>query len=67
LAPILERLNLSAESWLKLVHNFRRSFRRAAGTPESLMKEAQKRGCQKMHGIAHSRAIFGPPAPRSSA
>jgi hypothetical protein len=31
------------------------------------MKEAQKRGCQKMHGIAHSRAIFGPPQPRSSA
>ena len=66
LAPILERLNLSGESWLKLVHDFRRRFRRAAGTPESLMKEAQKRGCQKMHGIAHSRAIFDPP-PRSIA
>ena len=39
---ILERLNLSGESWLELVHNFRRNFRRAAGTPASLMKEAQK-------------------------
>ena len=66
LAPIFERLHLSGESWLKLVHEFRRKFRRAAGTPASLMKEAQKRGCQKMQGIIHSRAIFDPP-PRSSA
>ena len=66
LAPILERLQMSSENWLKLVHDFRRKFRRAAGTPGSLMKEAQKRGCQKMHGIVHSRAIFDPP-PRSSA
>ena len=64
--PILERLNLNGENWLNLVHDFRRKFRRAAGTPESLAKEAQKRGCQKMHGIAHSRAILGQP-PRSSA
>lgn len=66
LAPILERLQMSGESWLNLVHEFRRKFRRAAGTPASLMKEAQKRGCQKMHGIVHSRAIFDPP-PRSTA
>ena len=66
LTPILERLHLSSESWLKLVHDFRRKFRRAAGTPASLLKEAQKRGCRKMQGILHSRAIFGSP-PRSSA
>jgi|SRR5579863_8532926 len=39
LTPILERLALSSESWLLLVHDFRRKFRRAAGTPESLSKE----------------------------
>ena len=66
LAPILSRLHLSSESWLNLVHEFRRKFRRAAGTPASLMKEAQKRGCRKMQGIVHSRAIFDPP-PRSTA
>jgi hypothetical protein len=59
-------LSLSSESWLLLVRDFRRKFRRAAGTPESLMKEAQKRGRQKMQGIAHSRAIFNSP-PRSTA
>jgi hypothetical protein len=66
LAPVLERLQLSHESWLNLVHDFRRKFRRAAGTPESLAKEARKRGCQKMQGIVHSRQIFNPP-PRSTA
>ena len=66
LAPIFERLQLSSETWLNLVHDFRRKFRRAAGTPASLMKEAQKRGCRKMQGIIHSRAIFDPPA-RSTA
>ena len=66
LAPIFERLQMSSESWLNLVHEFRRKFRRAAGTPASLLKEAQKRGCQKMQGIMHSRAIFEPP-PRSTA
>jgi hypothetical protein len=67
LCPILQRLNLSGEGWLKLVHDFRRKFRRAAGTPASLAREANKRGCRKMHGIVHSRAIFDQPSPRSSA
>jgi hypothetical protein len=51
LAPFLERLHMSGESWLNLVRDFRRKFRRAAGTPESLRKGAQKRGCRKMQGI----------------
>jgi hypothetical protein len=66
LAPVLERLKLSDEGWLNLVHDFRRKFRRAAGTPESLTKEAQKRGCQKMHGIVHSRLIFDAPRPSTA-
>jgi hypothetical protein len=66
LAPILDRLQVSHENWLNLMHDFRRRFRRAAGTPASLLKEAQKRGCRHMHGIVHSRAVFGPPR-RSSA
>ena len=41
------------------MHDFRRKFRRAAGTLASLLKEAQKRGCRKMQGITHSRVIFG--------
>ena len=66
LAPILDRLALTDESWMNLVSDFRRKFRRAAGTPESMKKEAEKRGCRKMYGIGHSRAIFDKP-PQSSA
>ena len=66
LAPILERLALTDESWMSLVRDFRRKFRRAAGTPESMKKEADKHGCRKMYGIGHSRAIFDKP-PQSSA
>jgi hypothetical protein len=66
LAPILERLALTDESWMNLVRDFRRKFRRAAGTPESMQKEADKHRCRKMYGIGHSRAIFDKP-PQSSA
>jgi hypothetical protein len=48
------------------VRDFRRKFRRAAGTPESMKKEAEKHGCRKMYGIGHSRAIFDKP-PQSGA
>ena len=67
LAPVFERLSLNDESWLKLIQDFRRKFSRAAGKPESLTKEAQKHGCQKMPGISHSRAIFGPAPLQSTA
>ena len=59
LAPILERLSLDSDRWLKLMRDFRRRFSRAAGQPESLAKEAQKHGGGRMPGINHSRAIFG--------
>ena len=58
LAPILERLSLTDESWMNLVRDFRRKFRRAAGTPGAMQKEAEKHGCRKMYGIGHSRGIF---------
>ena len=59
LAPILERLSLDSRRWLKLMREFRRKFRCAAGRPESLTKEGQKHGGGRMPGINHSRAIFG--------
>ena len=61
LAPILERLSLTDESWMNLVRAFRRKFRRAAGTPESMKKEAEKHGCRKLYGIGHSLGIFEQP------
>ena len=50
LAPILERLSLTDESWMNLVRHFRRKFRRAAGTPESMKKEALANGQRKLAG-----------------
>ena len=44
-----------------LLRFFRRKFRRAAGTPESMKEEAEKHGCRKMYGIDHSRGIFEQP------
>ena len=58
LAPILERLHVSNEGWLTLVGHFSRLFRRAAGRPTSLRREAEKWGRRRTPGIAHSRAVF---------
>jgi hypothetical protein len=58
LAPILERLQIAADSWLDMVLNFRRWFRRAAGRADSLAAEAARRGRQWLHGVARSRAAF---------
>jgi len=59
LAPILERLQLPGERWLDLVTNFGRLFRRSAGMPESLRRDAEKRGRRRVVGMAVSRQLFG--------
>ena len=61
LAPILERLALTDESSMNLVRDFRREFRRATGTLESMKKEVEKHGCGRIYGIGHSREIFEQP------
>ena len=43
LAPILERMGLDSGSWCELVTKFGRCFKRAAGRPESLAAEAERR------------------------
>ena len=44
LAPILTRIGLDAIGWCDVVRKFGRIFKRAAGTPESLAKEAIRCG-----------------------
>ena len=44
LAPIMERIGLSGELWCDVVKRFGKIFKRVAGTPESLAKEAILRG-----------------------
>lgn len=57
-APLLTRLHVSEESWLKLVTGFSRIFRLAAGTPLSLQRDAEKHGKRRREGIAQSTALF---------
>ncbi|MCY2994630.1 MAG: hypothetical protein NTY19_43230 [Planctomycetota bacterium] len=59
LAPILERLQLSAETWVDTVLNFGHWFKRVAGRAESLTVEAARRDRHWLHGLARSRAAFG--------
>ncbi|MFG0289602.1 MAG: hypothetical protein ACF8CQ_15590, partial [Rhodopirellula sp. JB044] len=44
LAPILSRIGLDAVGWCDVVSKFGRVFKRAAGTPESLAREAIRTG-----------------------
>jgi hypothetical protein len=58
-APILERLHIGGEEgWLQLMGRFSRLFRRAAGTPQSLQREREQRGCRVMQGLRYSRTVF---------
>ena len=58
IAPILERLSVTREGWLRLVTEFSRLFRRSAGTPTSLTNDAEHRGQKRRAGITNSRAVF---------
>jgi REP element-mobilizing transposase RayT len=58
LLPILERLQLSTETWVETVRNFGRWFHRAVGRVDSLAAEAARRGRQWLQGVSHSRAAF---------
>jgi hypothetical protein len=57
-APILERLHTTGEGWLALVKDFSRLFRRAAGTPTSLAREAQRHDRRWLQGVSRSRQVF---------
>lgn len=44
LAPILARIGLDSIGWCDVVRKFGRMFKRAAGTPENLAREAVRTG-----------------------
>jgi hypothetical protein len=60
-APFLDRLRVTGDGWLRLVQDFSRLFRRAAGTPKSLRRDAEKWGRRRAPGIARSRTLFARP------
>ena len=43
LSPVLQRIGIDPSHWCDLVEQFGRLFKRAAGTCESLAREAQRR------------------------
>ncbi len=59
LGSILDRLLVSAESWLETVARFGRQFHRAVGLAEHLKVEAERLGVNWLHGLRWSQAAFG--------
>ena len=56
--PILERLNIAPENWLKLTTTFNRSFHRAVGTEQSLTEHCERHGKLRRAGLANSQRLF---------
>ena len=56
--PILEGLGIDGKSWVQLVKNFGRLFKRAAGTEKSLRQRAESTG-QRWHQSAGGAALLG--------
>ena len=59
LPPILERLGMSAEFWLRMIENFDRWFPRAAGSAQKLAEEAARTGRRWLQGIGPMRGAVG--------
>jgi len=62
LPPILERLSIDPEAFLKFLRARRNAFSRAVGTAERLRETAQAMGQRYLRGIGPSRALFASPA-----
>ncbi len=61
LESILDRLQVSAESWLETVAQFGRRFHRAVGLADHLKAEAQRLGVNWLQGLRSSQVAFAPP------
>ncbi len=58
LGSILDRFQVSAESWLETVARFGRQFHRAVGLADHLKVEAERLGVNWLHGLHSSQAAF---------
>ena len=59
LAPILQRLKLDVDAWLRMVEGLGKLFWRVVGRVEAIVKAARVAGKRWFKGMASSRAIFG--------
>ncbi len=58
LESIIDRLQVSAESWLETVAQFGRRFHRAVGLADHLKAEAQRLGLSWLQGVRSSQVAF---------
>jgi hypothetical protein len=58
LESILDRLQVSAESWLETVAQFGRRFHGAVGLADHLKAEAQRLGMKWLQGVRSSQVAF---------
>ena len=55
---ILDRLNISEESWLTLTLHFEEVFKGAVGTHDSLTLFAQHKKLKRRQGLSHSLKLL---------
>ncbi len=60
LAPLLNRLDINTDRWVKTVDRYGSLFFRIAGRAESMVEQAARVGRRWLHGIAASREAFQP-------
>ena len=60
LAPILKRLSLDVNAWLRMVEGMGDLFWRVAGSVDAMLRAAQAAGRRWFKGLAVSRLTFGP-------
>jgi hypothetical protein len=58
LESIIDRLKVSAESWLETVAQFGRRFHLAVGLADHLKAEAQRLGVNWLQGVRSSQVAF---------
>jgi REP element-mobilizing transposase RayT len=58
LAPVFERLRISAELWVECVTHFHKWFRSSVGRPKSMATNAETKGHNRAISINASRKVF---------
>ena len=58
LAPVFERLEISAELWVECVTHFHKWFRSSVGRPKSMATNAETKGHNRAISINASRRVF---------
>ena len=59
LAPILERLHISRETWVDCIQNFGRWFGWAVGKEQALVNQRDQSGQRRIRGRSQAAAVFG--------